>query len=126
MTFDVVAAPGRSPEEIASSMQAIRRLTTHPGLAGRVQIAAHPGAVDGMVELIEQDLADHGDLELELTAAPDALALLQRGGILVVPLGDPRAAAAEGRYGATVMWERWPDPLAFEAAAEPSARRQAA
>jgi hypothetical protein len=124
--FDVAAAPGRAPEEIASSMQAIRRLMAHPGLAGRVQIAAHPGAVDGMVELIEQDLAQHGDLELELTAAPDVLALLQPGGIFVVPLGDPRAAAAEGLHGATVTWERWPDPLAFEAAAEPHARRQAA
>ncbi len=64
-----------------------------------------------MIALVEHDLACNGDVELELSLTPDPLSLLRPGGIFLARIGDPRAATVEQLRGATVCWERTPDPL---------------
>jgi hypothetical protein len=112
MPANLVAAPATSPDEVAGSLRALRRLLAAPGIVGRVQIAARPDDADAMVALIESDLERHGDLELELSLTADPLSVLAPGDIFVAEPGDPRAPEAERACGASVCWTRTPDPLA--------------
>jgi hypothetical protein len=117
LPVEVVAAPERSAEAVAATMHGVRRLLAFPGLIGRVQIAVEPEALDEMVALVEHDLARKGDVDLELSLTPDPLSLLRPGGIFLARFGDPRAATVEQLCGATVCWERAPDPLDADQAA---------
>ena len=68
-----------------------------------------------MVALVEHDLERNGDVELELSLTEDALSLLRPGAMFLAPIGDPRSAIVEELCGATVCWERTPDPLDADA-----------
>jgi hypothetical protein len=99
---NVVAMPGLTAEDVASTMRAIRALVTAAGLVGRVQIATHPDSMGAMIDLVEHDLERHGDVDIELAVTPDGLTLLHPGDIFVARSGDPNAIKAESIFGATV------------------------
>ena len=108
----VVAAPLPDEHDVETTMRALRRLLAAPQLVRRLQIAVHPEDADAMVALIEDDLARHGDVEIELTVVGDPLTLLRPGDIFVAHENDPLAPKAEQECGATVFLREVSDPLA--------------
>jgi glycosyltransferase involved in cell wall biosynthesis len=108
--LSVVAVPRATTEDVGRVLRGVRRLAASEGLVARVQLAARPEDGAALVELIEQDLARHGDIDLELTLAPDPLSVAGPGDVLVAAHGDPLALEAERSCGCAVFWERMPDP----------------
>ena len=110
----VVAAPLPGEDDVESDHAHPAHAARAPQLVRRVQIAVRPEDADAMVALIEDDLARHGDVDVELTVVEDPLALLRPGDIFVARDDDPRAPQAEQECGATVFPRDVADPLAGE------------
>ena len=107
--FHVVAVPGADRGEVAAAVAEARALDAS-GLLASLAVGVVPGQADGIVALVEPELATGPDVGIDLVIADEPRDLWVPGSVALAPFGSRHAAEAEAR-GIPALLHSLPDPF---------------